>query len=307
MFHDALVPFAERRKIIMELVDFSIEVSESKVKEFVDYLYDRENANATVDKYVADIKKFFFFLSNKRIIDKKLLLEYKEWLVQKYAINSVNSMLAALNQFLEFLGVGNLKVKRIKVQKQPFLQDQKELTEKDCQKLIETAKKEGKEQLALCIETIACTGIRISEIKYFTVERVKKGKIEILNKGKYRRIFLPKKLQQKLLDYCRNNNRKEGWIFVTRNGKLKDRSNIWREMKQLKEKAGVAASKIFPHNLRHLFARIYYKETKDLAGLADLLGHSSINVTRIYTAATESFFQKQLDRIIEQKILMTTT
>ena len=291
----------------MELVDFSIEVSESKVKEFVDYLYDRENANATVDKYVADIKKFFFFLSNKRIIDKKLLLEYKEWLVQKYAINSVNSMLAALNQFLEFLGVGNLKVKRIKVQKQPFLQDQKELTEKDCQKLIETAKKEGKEQLALCIETIACTGIRISEIKYFTVERVKKGKIEILNKGKYRRIFLPKKLQQKLLDYCRNNNRKEGWIFVTRNGKLKDRSNIWREMKQLKEKAGVAASKIFPHNLRHLFARIYYKETKDLAGLADLLGHSSINVTRIYTAATESFFQKQLDRIIEQKILMTTT
>ena len=291
----------------MELVDFSIEVSESKVKEFADYLYDRENANATVDKYVADIKKFFSFLSNKRIIDKKLLLEYKEWLVQKYAINSVNSMLAALNQFLEFLGVGNLKVKRIKVQKQPFLQDQKELTEKDCQKLIETAKKEGKEQLALCIETIACTGIRISEIKYFTVERVKKGKIEILNKGKYRRIFLPKKLQQELLDYCRNNNRKEGWIFVTRNGKLKDRSNIWREMKQLKEKAGVAASKIFPHNLRHLFARIYYKETKDLAGLADLLGHSSINVTRIYTAATESFFQKQLDRIIEQKILMTTT
>lgn len=291
----------------MELVDFSIEVSESKVKEFADYLYDRENANATVDKYVADIKKFFSFLSNKRIIDKKLLLEYKEWLVQKYAINSVNSMLAALNQFLEFLGVGNLKVKRIKVQKQPFLQDQKELTEKDCQKLIETAKKEGKEQLALCIETITCTGIRISEIKYFTVERVKKGKIEILNKGKYRRIFLPKKLQQKLLDYCRNNNRKEGWIFVTRNGKLKDRSNIWREMKRLKEKAGVAASKIFPHNLRHLFARIYYKETKDLAGLADLLGHSSINVTRIYTAATESFFQKQLDRIIEQKILMTTT
>ena len=290
----------------MELVDFSIEVSENKVKEFADYLYDRENANATVDKYVVDIKKFFSFLSNKRIIDKKLLLEYKEWLVQKYAINSVNSMLAALNQFLEFLGVGNLKVKRIKVQKQPFLQDQKELTEKDCQKLIETAKKEGKEQLALCIETIACTGIRVSEIKYLIVERVKKGKIEILNKGKYRRIFLPKKLQQKLLDYCRN-NRKEGWIFVTRNGKLKDRSNIWMEMKQLKEKAGVAVSKIFPHNLRHLFARIYYKETKDLAGLADLPGHSSINVTRIYTAATESFFQKQLDRIIEQKILMTTT
>ena len=132
------------------------------------------------------------------------------------------------------------------------------------------------EQLALCIETITCTGIRISEIKYFTVERVKSGKIEIYNKGKYRRIFLPKVLQKKLLSYCQNNQKTEGWIFVTKNGKLKDRSNIWREMKKLKEKAGVAESKIFPHNFRHLFARIYYKVTKDITGLADLLGHSGI-------------------------------
>ena len=291
----------------METSDFSIEVSDSAIKKFSDYLYERENAHATVNKYITDIKKLFTFLGEERKIDKKILLQYKEWLVQKYTINSVNSMLAALNQFLEFLNVGNLKVKRIKIQKEPFLQDQKELTEKDCQKLITTAKAEGKEQLALCIETIACTGIRISEIKYFTVERVKAGKIEILNKGKYRRIFLPKKLKQKLLTYCRDNNREKGWIFVTRNGKLKDRSNIWREMKQLKEKAGIAASKIFPHNLRHLFARVYYKATKDIAGLADLLGHSSINVTRIYTAATESFFQRQLDRIIEQRLLGTTT
>ena len=165
-----------------------------------------------------------------------------------------------------------------------------------------TQREEGKEQLALCIETIACTGIRISEIKYFTVERVKAGKIEIYNKGKYRRIFLPKILQKKLLSYCHNNQIAEGWIFVTKNGKLKDRSNIWREMKRLKEKAGVAESKIFPHNFRHLFARIYYKVTKDITGLADLLGHSSINVTRIYTATTETVFQKKLDKIVEQEL-----
>ena len=253
---------------------------------------------------MADIKKLFSFLADDKQINKKVLLQYKEWLVQKYAINSVNSMLAALNQFLEFLEVGNLKVKRIKVQKKPFLQDQKELTEKECRKLIATAISEGKEQLALCIETIACTGIRISEIRYFTVERVKAGKIEIYNKGKYRRIFLPKILQKKLLSYCHHNQQTEGWIFVTKNGKLKDRSNIWREMKQLKEKA---ESKIFPHNLRHLFARIYYKVTKDITGLADLLGHSSINVTRIYTATTESVFQKRLDQIIEQQLIECTT
>ena len=295
------------RIIFMEPMEFSIEVSEDSISKFADYLYERENANATVNKYIADIKKFFSFLGGNGQINKKRLLQYKEWLFQKYAINSVNSMLAALNQFLEFLNAGNLKVKRIKVQNRPFIQDQKELTEKECQKLIATALREGKEQLALCIETIACTGIRISEIKYFTVERVRAGRIEVYNKGKYRRIFLPKKLRQKLLVYCRKNHRTEGWIFVTKNGRLKDRSNIWREMKQLKEKAGVAESKIFPHNLRHLFARIYYKVTKDITGLADLLGHSSINVTRIYTATTESVFQKKLDKIVEQRILEVTT
>ena len=157
-------------------------------------------------------------------------------------------------------------------------------------------------------EALVNAGIRdMSEIKYFTVERVKSGKIEIYNKGKYRRIFLPKVLQWKLLSYCHNNQIAEGWIFVTKNGKLKDRSNIWREMKRLKEKARVAESKIFPHNFRHLFARIWYEVTKDITGLADLLGHSSINVTRIYTATTETVFQKKLDKIVEQKILECTT
>ena len=298
----------------MEQMDFSIEVSESEIEKFADYLYQKENAKATINKYMADIKKFLSFLADDKRINKKVLLQYKEWLVQKYAVNSVNSMLAALNQFLEFLNVGKLKVKRIKVQKQPFLQDQKELTEKECRKLIATAMAEGKEQLALCIETIACTGIRISEIKFFTVERVKSGKIEIYNKGKYKMYnkeflygFKKAGKQRGFISYCHNNQIAEGWIFVTKNGKLKDRSNIWREMKRLKEKAGVAESKIFPHNFRHLFARIYYKVTKDITGLADLLGHSSINVTRIYTATTETVFQKKLDKIVEQEILECTT
>ena len=287
----------------MEQMVFSIEVSESAIKEFADYLYQRENARATVKKYMADIKKLFSFLADAKRINKKVLLQYKDWLVQNYAVNSVNSMLAALNQFLEFLDVGNLKVKRIKVQKQPFLQDQKEVTEKECRKLIATAMAEGKEQLALCMETIACTGIRISELKYFTVERIKRGKIEIYNKGKYRKIFLPKLLRENLLNYCKEHGIKTGWVFITKSGKLKDRSNLWREMKNLQKKAGVAETKIFPHNLRHLFARSYYEDTKDLAGLADLLGHSSVNVTRIYTSTTESVFQKRIDRFIEQKIL----
>ena len=291
----------------MKQLDYSIEISRNDIKEFSQFLLERENAEATVKKYVTDIRTFFEYLNENLKVDKNVLLQYKEWLIQRYAINSINSMLAALNQFLKFLNVGKLKMKRIKVQKQPFLQDQKELTEKECRKLIAAAMAEGKEQLALCIETIACTGIRISEIKYFTVESVKSGKIEIYNKGKYRRIFLPKILQKKLLSYCRNNKIIGGWIFVTKNGKLKDRSNIWREMKQLKEKAGVAESKIFPHNFRHLFARIYYKATKDITGLADLLGHSSINVTRIYTATTESVFQKKLDKIVEQELLECTT
>lgn len=282
-----------------------IAISEKDINNFSKYLYDRENAKATIKKYITDIKTFFSFLNGDTTVDKVVLMQYKEWLIQKYAVSSVNSILAALNQFLEFLGVENLKVKRIKVQNHPFIQEKKELSEGEYRSLIKAAEQEGKEQLALCIETIACTGIRISELRYFTIERIKKGKIEIYNKGKYRRIFLPECLKKKLLVYCYKKKITTGWVFITKSGKLKDRSNIWREMKQLKEQADVKESKIFPHNLRHLFARVYYRATKDLTGLADLLGHSSINVTRIYTATTESHFQQQLDGIIRMMEITT--
>lgn len=216
-------------------------------------------------------------------------------------------MLAALNQFFGFLGLNELKVKRIKVQKSLFLREEKELTQKEYQKLLETAVKEGKYQLALCMETIASTGIRISELEFFTVEALKQSYIGIVNKGKYRRIFLPRKLRSRLLKYAGRQKIKSGPIFVTRNGKPKCRSNIWREMKALKKKAGIDGDKIFPHNLRHLFARIYYKMTQDLAGLGDLLGHSSLNVTRIYTSNTGKIYQKQLDAIDDLRIQINTT
>lgn len=272
-------------------------IRQDDLKAFEKYLYERENAKATIGKYMTDMHTFFRYLRNRRQIDKSCLREYKEWLLERYAVNSVNSMLAALNQFLDFLGEGSMKVRRVKTQRPLFLREEKELTRKEYIRLIDAARRSGKIQLALCMETIASTGVRISELPYFTVENIKKGKIEIINKGKYRRIFLGADIRKMLLKYCKKNGIKQGPVFITRNGKPKNRSNLWREMKALKKMAGVSGEKIFPHNFRHLFARVYYQATKDIAGLADLLGHSSLNVTRIYTSGTGQIYQKQLDKL----------
>lgn len=283
-----------------------VELNKVQMEEFKEYLYERENAEATIQKYLTDIRTFFRFLGDDLIISKKRLLSYKEWLKDSYMVNSANSILAALNQFLEFLGLGIWKIKRFKMQKALFLDEDRELTEAEYRKLLKTALADGKYQLALCMETIASTGIRISELPAFTVEAVKKNFIEVTNKGKYRRIFLPKEIRKKLLYYAEEQKIESGPIFVTRNGKPKSRSNIWREMKALKEKAGIDGRKIFPHNLRHLFARVYYRATKDLAGLGDLLGHSSLNITRIYTSNTGKIYQTQLDNIEQSNIVMNT-
>ena len=272
-------------------------IRQDDLKAFEKYLYERENAKATIGKYMTDMHTFYRYLRNRRQIDKSCLREYKEWLLERYAVNSVNSMLAALNQFLDFLGEGSMKVRRVKTQRPLFLREEKELTRKEYIRLIDAARRSGKIQLALCMETIASTGVRISELPYFTVENIKKGKIEIINKGKYRRIFLGADIRKMLLKYCKKNGIKQGPVFITRNGKPKNRSNLWREMKALKKMAGVSGEKIFPHNFRHLFARVYYQATKDIAGLADLLGHSSLNVTRIYTSGPGQIYQKQLDKL----------
>lgn len=285
----------------METEKVTLQISEASILEFEQFLYEKEHAKATIQKYRTDIQTFYKFLGEEKCITKKTLLEYKEWLLEKYKVSSANSMIAALNQFLEFLQVPVLKLRRIKVQKSLFVNEEKELTKSEFQKLLQAARMEGREQLALCMETIASTGIRISELRYFTVENIKQGRITICSKNKYRKIFLPKLIRKKLLAFCKREKIKEGYVFVTKTGRLKNRSNLWKEMKRLKDSTGICGEKIFPHNLRHYFARLYYGMTKDITGLADILGHSSLEVTRIYTANTGEIYQKQLDRLITEK------
>ena len=285
----------------MEKELLNIQDSQVLLLEFEQFLYEKEHAQATIQKYKTDIQTFYKFLGNEKIITKCKLLKYKEWLLERYKVNSANSMIAALNQFLDFLHMSGLKMKRVKIQKSLFLNEEKELTKKEFLKLLYAARQKGKEQLALCMETIAFTGIRISELKYFTVENIRQGRISIYNKGKYRKIFLPQLIQKKLLMFCKKRKIKSGYIFITRNGKLKNRSNIWKEMKNLKDSTGISGEKIFPHNFRHYFARLYYGATKDITGLADLLGHSNLEVTRIYTATTGEVYQLQLDKIIREE------
>ena len=272
-------------------------IQKEDIQDFQEFLYEREYSTATISKYLTDVHTFLKFAKGKDVIEKSLLLRYKEWLMQNYAVSSVNSMLVSLNQLLEYLGGGFLKLKRVKVQKQNFADEDKEMSKEEYIRLKRAAAENGKAQLALIIETICSTGIRISELSYFTVERVRKGYVEVHNKGKSRTILLPEKLRRKLIYYVKKHNILSGCIFVTRNGKPKDRSNLWAEMKALYKQAEVSPEKIFPHNLRHLFARVYYSLTKDLAGLADILGHSSMEVTRIYTAHSGNVYQKRIDSL----------
>lgn len=285
----------------METEKITIQIPDAGILEFEQFLYEKEHAKATIQKYRTDIQTFYKFLGEEKCVTKKRLLEYKEWLLETYKVSSANSMIAALNQFLDFLQVPVLKLRRIKVQKSLFVNEEKELTKREFQKLLQAARKEGREQLALCMETIASTGVRVSELRYFTVENIRQGRITICNKGKYRKIFLPKLIRDKLLIFCKKEKIKRGYIFVTKTGKPKNRSNLWKEMKRLKDSAGICGEKIFPHNLRHYFARLYYGMTKDITGLADILGHSSMEVTRIYTANTGVIYQKQLDRLIAEE------
>lgn len=274
-----------------------MELNDRDLMEFKEFLYDRENSQATIQKYMTDIKSFYKYIGNKKSVQKKDLLEYKQWLMERYAVSSANSMIVALNQYLLFKDAAELRIKRIKVQKQDFLKDEKNLSRKEYKLLLETALKKGNEQLAYIMETIAATGIRISEPSSFTVEKVKSGRIEVMNKGKSRIVLLPGKLRLKLMKFAKKNGIRKGPIFVTKSGKPKNRSNIWAEMKKLQSESGVEGNKIFPHNLRHLFARCYYQNTKDLTGLADLLGHSSLEVTRIYTIEPGIEFQRKVEKL----------
>ena len=271
-------------------------ITKELIKKFRRYLIEEEKAAATVEKYIRDINVFADWLGEKEL-DKETVLIYKENLTQNYAPASVNSVLSSLNSFFTFNEWYNLRVKNLKIQKQLFANKDNELTKEEYERLLTAAKSKGNEQLYFLMQTICSTGIRVSELCYITVESLKAQKAQINLKGKMRVVILPKELCKMLLKYSKEQNITSGSVFVSRNGKPLDRSNIWKMMKALCESAGVARAKVFPHNLRHLFARTFYSIQKDIVRLADILGHSSVNTTRIYTMETGETHRRQIQKL----------
>lgn len=252
------------------------------IKKYKTHLIEEEHSKATVSKYMRDIQTFYEFLDN-RTINKEIVISFKSSLESKYKTSSINSILVAINGLLTFMGLSACRVKLNKIQRKMFNEEKLELTKNEYIRLVDTAKAKNDNQLAMLMQTICATGIRISELKYITKEALKKKTAIVLNKGKEREIILPKKLRTTLLSYCKEHHITSGCVFVTKNGNPLDRSNVWAKMKKLCNESGVDKDKVFPHNLRHLFAFTFYKLEKDLVRLADILGHSSIETTRIYT------------------------
>ena len=273
-----------------------MQISEHEIIQFEQFLREEEKSEITIKKYVRDAEKFREFAGGREI-SKNLVVDYKAYLTEKYKPASVNSMLAAVNCFLEFLNVGEFKAKPLKLQKRMFLSVEKELKFTEYKRLISRAEVENKQRLKLILETITSTGIRISELKFITVGAVRKGYTEVDCKGKYRLVFLPKSLCEVLKKYIAEQKIKRGSVFVTRNGNPVDHGNLLREMKKLADAANVDKRKVYPHNFRHFFARTFYSKTKDLSRLADILGHSNVNTTKIYTAESGSTHLRLLNSL----------
>lgn len=273
-------------------------ITNKLIEKFREYLYEEEKSNATVSKYICDIKKLKEY-ANGQELDKKLIVGYKEYLQNKgcYKSGSINSFLVAANCLFQFMGWNDLKIKTIKVQKKAFMPNNMDLSKAEYKKLVAAAEKSGKIQLAMLIQTLCAIGLRVSELAFITVKSVNEGTVNVYCKGKERQILIPKALQMKLLYYIHKNGTKNGVVFHTRSGKPINRSNIWREMKSLCQEAGVEQEKVFPHNLRHLFAKTFYNTCKDIAKLADILGHSSIETTRVYIMTTSREYQKHMDEM----------
>ena len=252
------------------------------INQFRNYLVNEEKSQATLEKYIRDITAFMVWLKG-RTVDKTTVIEYKNTIIESYAPASANSMLSSINSFFEYMEWYDCKVKTFKIQKQIFVNKEKELTKQEYEQLLRAAQGKNNERLYLLMQTICGTGIRVSELRYITKEAVDKGQAIINCKGKMRVVILPEKLCSALRKYARNHKVISGAVFVSKTGKPLDRSNIWKMLKNLCEDAGVSKDKVFPHNFRHLFARTYYSIEKDVVRLADILGHSSVNTTRIYT------------------------
>ena len=266
------------------------------IEDFRKNLELQEKSTSTIEKYIRDVKAFSVYAENAAITKEKVIA-YKKYLGNNYAVRSVHSMLASINSLFSFLGWHDLRVKSLKLQQQVFCPEEKELTKAEYARLCKTAERKHNERLNLILQTICGTGIRVSELQFITVEAVKNGEAIVNCKAKTRAVFIVKELKQKLLRYAAEQNIKSGMIFVTRTGKPISRTNIWREMKDLCEEANVNPKKVFPHNLRHLFARVFYGIEKDIAKLADILGHSSINTTRIYIISTGTEHRKKMENM----------
>ncbi|MBQ8311200.1 MAG: tyrosine-type recombinase/integrase [Clostridia bacterium] len=267
-----------------------------KLQEFEVYLRNEERSAATIEKYMHDIRFFASFIYDAEI-SKQTVLDYKSKLGDIYAVASANSMIAALNCFLRFCGWQDLCVKQFKMQRNIYCSEEKELSRAEYIRLLEAANAKHNERLNLIIQTICGTGIRVSELQYITVEAVQHGEAIVNCKGKNRRIFIVPELKKKLLRYARKQGMCAGTVFVTRRGKPVSRHSIWKDMKALCEQANVPSSKVFPHNLRHLFARSFYSIEKDIAKLADSLGHASINTTRIYIVTTGAEHKRKMEHM----------
>ena len=271
-------------------------ITAKMIAEFKEHLILEERSVATIQKYIRDVKAFMVYAQNSTIT-KEFVIAYKKYLQENYEVRSVNSMLASINSFFSFFGWNDLKVKSLKLQQQVFCPVEKELTKAEYTRLCRTAERKHNVRLNLILQTICGTGIRVSELQYITVEAVKLGEAVVNCKAKTRSVFIVKELRQKLLRYAAEQNIKSGMIFVTRTGKPISRTNIWREMKALCVEANVSPEKVFPHNLRHLFARVFYGIEKDIAKLADILGHSSIDTTRIYIISTGTEHRQRMENM----------
>lgn len=267
------------------------------VQSFKKYLREEEKSANTIEKYLRDVRAFAEYLGGAEVTKEAVIAYKSKLLAESYAVRSINSMLASLNGLFSFLGWTDCRVKSIKLQRQIYCPEEKELTKAEYMRLVDTAKQKGNERLNLILQTICGTGIRVSELQYITVEAVKCGEAIVSLKGKTRTIFIVRELQKKLLRYAAEQGISSGTIFITRTGRPLSRTNIWREMKGLCEQAGVNPQKVFPHNLRHLFARVFYGIEKDIAKLADILGHSSINTTRIYIISTGDEHRKRMEHM----------
>ena len=272
-------------------------ISAEELDSFCQHLRGEERSAATIEKYRRDVAQFAAWLGENQL-EKEAGVRWKAHLLaQGCEPSTVNGKLTALDRFLHFLGQADCKVKHLKIQRQLFREDGRELTRREYDQLLAAARSTGRERLALLMESICDTGIRVSEVKYLTVEAARRGKVEVALKGKIRAILLPGKLCRKLLKYAGKNKIASGEIFLTRSGASLSRKQIWRDMKALCQRAGVAPSKVFPHNLRHLFARTFYRVCRDVAKLADVLGHSSIETTRIYLLSTGAEHAKVLEHL----------